>query len=194
MGAEDEELLLESEAFVIPVDWSLDGRFIVYMDTSATDVGVLPVGDGDERTPRPILESAAAEINLRLSPDDHWLAYESNESGTWEVWLQSFPELETKIQVSRGGGSHPEWRRDGKELFYLAPDRSLMAVELTGDDDLQPGTPQALFSSRALGHVGKQNYDLSPDGQRFLMIVAVGEAASSPITVNSTGTRSCRRG
>ncbi len=119
LGAEDEEMLLDVEAFVAPSDWSPDGRFIVYLDGSASDVGLLPVGDGEERRPRWILESAAAEKDARLSPDDLWLAYTSNESSTWEVWLRSFPEPETKIQVSRRGGPIPNGGATGRSCSIL---------------------------------------------------------------------------
>ena len=121
--AASETLLLETAEHKNTTDWSADGRYILYTAQSPTtgnDVWVLPLfGD---RTPTPVAQTAASESHGRFSPDGHWIAYTSNEGGQPDVYVQSFPGPGSKSQVSRDGGTHPVWRADGRELFYLAAD------------------------------------------------------------------------
>jgi eukaryotic-like serine/threonine-protein kinase len=120
-----------------------------------------------------VFQTAAFEIQPRFSPDSRWIAYASNESGRWEVFVESFPPSGPKKQVSMDGGSQPVWRRDGRELFFLAPDARLMAISVTPGATLPfaGGTPQALFQTRLRPTYAPWpvNYDVTPDGQRFLM-------------------------
>ena len=134
-GTGDDELLLKVDTTIVPEDWSLDGRFLVYMITTGggRDVWFLPLaGDassgaprgsgqtGQARKPVPFLTTPFFERHAQLSPDGKWMAYVSNESGIYDVYVQSFPAGGGKWQVSTGGGVEPRWRHDGKELFYLA--------------------------------------------------------------------------
>ena len=126
-GTTTDELLLEGSGDVAPTDWSADGRFIAYSDRSSatsTDIWVLPLfGD---RKPFPVAQTAFTETFAAFSPDGRWIAYVTNEANQGNVYVQSFPEAKGKYQVSRDGGGRPIWRRDGKELFYLAPDGAMM--------------------------------------------------------------------
>jgi Tol biopolymer transport system component len=164
-------------------DWSADGRFILLGVQERTTVGLsqnlwlLPL---DERRARPLLKSAFNKTEARFSPDVRWISYVSDESGASQVYVQSFPELGLRSQVSVAGGSQPRWRRDGKELFYLAADRKLMAVKVRATPtSFEAGVPVVLFD---LPNEGSR-YDVAADGQRFLITRGVREAAPSPIIV-----------
>jgi Tol biopolymer transport system component len=186
-GAGSEQLLLKTEDVKFPTDWSRDGRFLVYERLEVKtkwDLWVLPM-TGD-RKPFPFLQTEFTETQGRLSPDSRWMAYTSNESGTSEVYVQPFPASGAKWQVSVNGGMQPKWRRDGKELFYLAADRKLMAVEVNAGAVFESGIPKPLFDTR----IGTSNplylfnqYDVTGDGQRFLVASTPNEATSAPIAV-----------
>ena len=122
-----------------------------------------------------------------FSPDGRWIAYQSAETGRYEVYVRPFPAAVGKWQLSAGGGTNPRWRPDGKELFYLAPDRRLMAVELRSDGTtLEPSAPRTLFQTRISGPLGggvRNNYAVSRDGQRFLIATDEVDHRSSPIIV-----------
>ena len=130
-GMKQEGLLPKSDWGKGPSSWSADGRFIVYQDDhpkTLMDLWVLPlVGD---RKPFPFLQTQFSEAEGALSPDGQWMAYSSDESGQLEVYLRSFPSAENKSQVSTNGGRKPQWRGDGKELFYLDGDRNLVSVDV----------------------------------------------------------------
>ncbi|HEY2945944.1 MAG TPA: protein kinase [Vicinamibacteria bacterium] len=182
-GAEDAAVLLDTGRFSGPTDWSSDGKAIVYVDLHGgdSDVGVLPI----RGNPQVIVGSKAYETDGRLSPDGRRLAFTSNESGAWQVWLQSHPEASTRVQVSTQGGSLPQWEpSSGSELFYLAPDMTLMAVDVRGStlDALPP--PRPLFRAAVLGRpTGKRPYSVAAGGQRFLMIVWREEERPVPFTL-----------
>ena len=160
-----------------PQDWSADGRFIVYAVTTTTGLDLRALPLSGERTPFDVARSSFVEINARFSPDNRWVAYQSTETGQSEIHVQPFPGPGPKVQVSVGGGALPRWRRDGGELFYLAPDRRLMAVPVSQrSSSLETGPPRALFTMATTS-----SYEPSPDGQRFLVTAIV--SAASPITV-----------
>jgi eukaryotic-like serine/threonine-protein kinase len=188
---EREDVLLSTSANNYPVDWSLDGRFILYETLDARtrrDLWVLPlVGD---RRPRPLLQSDFDEQQGQLSPDGRWMAYISNETGRWEVYVRSFPGLGNLHQISTAGGTQPRWRRDGKELFYLAADRTLMAVPLGGGGaTTEPATPRPLFrlsvapSGVPTGVRDRTRFAASADGQRFLINATLEGAGPREIRV-----------
>ena len=148
-GAGQDELLLKSEHDAIPNDWSSDGRLILYSGPDPKtrfDVRVLPLS-GD-RTPFSFSPTAAGESAGKLSPDGRWIAYTSSESGSSEVYVQSFPSGGGKRQVSTNGGVGPQWRGDGKELFYYARDGKLMAVAVSSGATFEAGAPLKLFEFR----------------------------------------------
>ncbi len=187
-GAGNQEILLKSDDSKVPADWSRDGRLILYRErdvkTNEFSLKVLPV-TGD-RKPMPVVNTKGERTAGQFSPDGRWVAYSSNESGKREVVVTPFPGPGGKWQVSTAGGSEPRWRRDGRELFYLAPDGKLMAVEVQQGPTFEAGVAKPLFQTRAREHVSSNDtfsYDVSADGQRFLVNTDVGEAISSPLTV-----------
>jgi dipeptidyl aminopeptidase/acylaminoacyl peptidase len=152
------------------------------------DLWILPLfGD---RKPFPFLNTPSYEKEVRFSPDGRWLAYVSDESGKNEVYIQSFQKSGEKRTISTAGGSQPVWRRDGKELFYLAADNRLMVVPVKVGSSFESGVPAALFRiDPAVEHA----YDVTSDGQRFLVNTNVTRAESLPITVVVNWTASLKR-
>ena len=149
-GAAGEELLLKSSENKYPTDWSSDGRFILYHTVhpkTASDLWALPP-EGD-RKPMLVLQTEFNERNGQFSPDGRWIAYASSESTPAQVYVQGFPKSGGKFQVSTTGGGHPWWRRDGEELYYLSPERKLMAVEVSATaTTFETGRPRELFQTR----------------------------------------------
>jgi eukaryotic-like serine/threonine-protein kinase len=186
-GAGNEELLLTTPQAKMATDWSRDGRFLLFGTLAGNaDIWALPM-DGDRKA-FPVVQTTFNERLAQFSPDGKWIAYESNESGRYEVYAQAFPTSGGKWQISTNGGAMARWGRDGKELFYVGLDGRLMSAPTTFSPDgraLQPGTPVALFMTHIGGAVqgtNRHQYMVSPDGQRFLMNT-ITEEATSPITV-----------
>jgi Tol biopolymer transport system component len=164
-------------------DRSPDGRVIVLQtfgigSNAAWDLSVLSVSDGKLV---PFRSTAFSETGGTLSPDGRWIAYVSNESGRFEVYVQPFPGPGGRWQVSDGGGEGARWRADGRELFFVAPGGRIMAVEVKTGDGFEAGLPRFLFQTKPQRLPGAQ-YDPSPDGQRFLVNVSE-EDRSLPVTV-----------
>ena len=197
-SAGNDEALFKLSEPKIPNDWSPDGRFILYQALSAKtgpDLWVLPLF-GDQK-PTPFVQTEFNESQGRFSPDGRWVAYASNFSGTFEVYVQNFPSSGGKWQISTNGGAQPQWRRDGKELFYLAPDRKLMAVEVNGAGaTFVAGVPKPLFEAHVSavfpGPPGSY-YAVTGDGQRFLVNTLVVESAPGPFTGVMTWTADLKR-
>jgi eukaryotic-like serine/threonine-protein kinase len=184
-GVGKEELLLKSDEAKVPDDWSADGRFIVYETLNPKtkwDLWVLPM-TGDQQ-PFRFLETEFNEQQAQFSPDGKWIAYTSDESGTPEVYVQTFPASAGKWRVSTGGGFQPQWGRDGRELFYIAPDRKLMAVGVKSGAAFEAGAPEPLFVTRVLTMTDFRNhYVVTADAQRFLINSTIEEASDTPISV-----------
>jgi eukaryotic-like serine/threonine-protein kinase len=187
-GTGSEELLFESPSSVAVQDWSSDGRFLVYAargQQSPSDLWLLPLSGN--RRPSPFLQTPFIKTQAQVSPDGRWIAYASNESGADEVYVQSFPTPGNKRQASTNGGVQPRWRKDGRELFYLASDQRLMAVRVKLDSTFEADAPVPLFRTRLIPQ-GSQSlglptaYDVSPDGQRFVVTIPP-EDLGPPITV-----------
>ena len=169
-------------------DWSADGRHIMYVGggraITRSDLWVAPVAS--PREARALLDSNFVETQGRFAPGGRWFAYVSNETGRLEVYVDRFPERGAKRLVSTQGGRWPRWRRDGTELFYLSPDEQLMAVPMKATTDrLDIGPPRALFGIRPRPPVrlDAYSYDVTPDGQRFVVNTLMEDAASNSITV-----------
>src|SRR5262249_28014375 len=148
----EESPLLQSDYNKTPTDWSRDGRYIIYRQSdpkTQIDIWALPLFG--ERKPFPVLQSEANENAGSLSPDGHWLAYHSDESGRYEVYVQRFPSGGAKQRVSTGSGVWPYWRRDGKELYYQSLDGKIMAASMTGGKGVAVGAPVTLFEFRSEG-------------------------------------------
>ncbi|MBI4479494.1 MAG: serine/threonine-protein kinase [Acidobacteria bacterium] len=189
-GFGNDELVFQSDDSKYPYDWSSDGRFVVYAafgtgKGTTSDLWVLPLA-GDHK-PIPFMTTKFVESQARFSPDGRWIAVVSNESGTDEVYVSSFPTASGKIRISTNGGVQPRWRRDGKELFYLSPDRKLMAVPMAIGAAIEAGPPKALFDVHLVPRDSSApnayyQYDVTRDGQRFLVNTPL-ENATVPITV-----------
>jgi Tol biopolymer transport system component len=166
--------LTTDEGIQTPGSWSPDGQSLVFYDISpatGNDIWVLPM-EGDRR-PQVFLRSPAQEEAPTFSPDGRWLAFTSNESGRDEVYVQPFPGPGGKLQISTEGGNEPLWSRNGRELFYRNGDK-MMAVEITTQPTFTAGSPRLLFEGRyEFSPNGVAGYDVSLDGQRFLMVQPV---------------------
>ena len=134
------------------------------------------------RKPVPFLQGDFNESQGQFSPDGRWIAYVSDESGGQQVYVQSFPTPTGQRQISTEGGTQPRWRRDGKELFYLAPDRKLMAVTVKTGATFEADAPRAMFQTELNVAALRQSYAVSADGNRFLLNTSLG-TESPPITV-----------
>ena len=168
-----------------PTDWSRDGQTLLTARRDPRqrwDVWTVPAAAGGK--PAVWLQTPFLEIRARLSPDGRWIAYESNESGHSEVYVRPASGAEGKWQISAAGGARPQWRADGKEIFYETPERSLVAVPVTAGAGFEVGTPQTLFEARlSLQGAGGSRWGVTPDGQRFLLLATLGEASASRMTV-----------
>jgi Tol biopolymer transport system component len=188
-GTGEEVALLESSQNMLPEDWSRDGRFLSFITSDSAgrwDLSVLPVGGTSK--PSQVTKTPYNEMGSQFSSDGHWIAFESDESGRNEIYVQPFPGPGAKTIVSTAGGLQARWRGDGRELFYVAPDGKLMAVAMhvaPSGKALEPSSPIALFvtrisSTRTGG--SRHEYVVAADGQRFLMNAFV-EQNAAPITL-----------
>jgi WD40 repeat protein len=187
-GAGDEELLLKTGQRTIPTDWSSDGRFILFSQEDPKtkwDIWVLPLfGD---RKPVPVLKTEFVEGLGVFSPDGRWIAYCSNESGRTEVYVRSFAEGSVGAKastwpVSTAGGFWPRWRRDGKEIFFNAPDGKLMAIPVKTGSTFEAGIPVMLFDTHDNNPLDF-GFDVRPDGKRFLISGVFGGDAARPVNI-----------
>jgi Tol biopolymer transport system component len=155
---------------IFPEDWSHDGQWLVYVVSSETafDAWALNLKD---RKAQPVLQSPANEVQPRLAPNGRWMAYASDETGTWEVYVQGFSGTSGKWQISTAGGSQPMWRDDGRELFYVGPDGRLFAVTVSAGETFEFQPPQPLFQTTLPSMLApfRTGYAVSADGQRFLL-------------------------
>src|SRR5206468_1009688 len=156
----------------------------------ARDIWSLPI-TGD-RKPFPVVQTEFVEMSGQFSPDGRWIAYESNESGEFEIYVTSFPGPGGKMRISRSGGSVPRWRRDGKELYYMAKDRKLTATEVRqAGSSIEAGGTRPLFDVPLLERF-IYFYDVSPDGRRFL-VNPIEQSRPSPITLVINWTAELKR-
>jgi eukaryotic-like serine/threonine-protein kinase len=188
-GAGKEEPLLKSDLRAFPTDWSHDGRYLSYTIFNShgkTDLWVLPLS-GD-RKPFPYLQTQFNEAEGFFSPDGRWVAYMSDESGKYEVYISTFPAGGGKWQVSQGGGQVPEWGRDGRELYYRGQGGKMMEAGVTEKGSaIAVGTPHQLFQLTATSNTNR--YAVAPDGKRFLVVEAE-QGESQPLTLVTNWTAS----
>jgi serine/threonine protein kinase len=194
----EEALLYKSNERKFPQDWSRDGRFLLYSSVgSGTDLDLWVLPLEGERKPVPFLKTLFSETQGRFSPDSRWIAYTSNESGKAEVYVRPFPASSgggSQWMVSTAGGNQPRWRTDAKELFYVSPDNTLMSVEVStaaglGGQSFQASVPKALFNApmmlfgAGIVPANTHRWDVTGNGQRFLINAALPNTNSVPITV-----------
>ena len=180
-GSQEEKSIFRDEVRKFPNDWSRDGKYILY--NRGGDLWSLTFPEFQSSL---FLKANAVIRNGQFSPDGKWVAYSSNETGKWEIYVTSFPEARGKWQVSSGGGEQPRWRGDGKELFYLAPDGKMMAVAVTTGANFDAGTPVTLFQSTPRQPVLVYDlfvYDVSRDGQRFLINTPEKQVEAAPMSL-----------
>ena len=178
------ERLATSESLQRPYAWADDGQGLVYIEVAPEDVDVWLLPLEVERTPEPLIQGPFRETRPALSPDGRWLAYASEESGQYEIYVQPFPDLGERWTVSTSGGNSPVWGPDGRELFYLNGP-AMMLVPINTSDGFGPGSPEVLFQGEYLPDLygTDRTYDITPDGERFVMIkegAEAGEQAASP--------------
>jgi dipeptidyl aminopeptidase/acylaminoacyl peptidase len=173
--ASPEEPLVSSAELKYNPQTSPDGQSIIYSQLNTrTNVDLFLLRLAGEKNSTSVLQTSFIEAQARFSPNGRWVAYVSNETGQFEVYVESFPPTGAKSAISIGGGSQPQWRGDGRELYYYAPDRKLMAVEVNGDGPtLKVGAARPLFEIRVVSidqtFPGQGYYTVTRDGKRFIV-------------------------
>lgn len=188
-GSGLDERLMTSSISKVPQAWSADGHWLLYYEinpTTGRDLWALDMTSPDH-PPRVVANAPAQEVLAQFSPDGRWVAYQTDESGRFEVVVQPFPDAGGKWQVSTAGGAAPRWRADGKELYFLAPDATMMAASVTAaGTSFEAGSPVALFPTRIVGGgtvtTNRPQHAVARDG-RFLINQPVADATAAPITL-----------
>jgi Tol biopolymer transport system component len=185
-GAGGDEELFASSSNSLAIDWSRNGRFILYQTvhpSTRSDIWALPMAPRGQ--PFAVANSARNERQAQLSPDGRWVAFASDESGRDEIWVQAFPEAREKWPVSASGGSQPQWRRDGRELYYISRDLKLMAVDVDSAAlSFDAGVPTPLFSLRFTDQLSaRNNFMPTADGRRFLINTSYAEGGTGSLAV-----------
>lgn len=185
-GGSEGQVIAGTSEFDYPGSLTADGETLVFLRSSqetAFDVYTLPLRDPAKV--RPVLNTSAYEGGARLSPDGRWLTYISNESGRNEVYLRPFPGPERRWQISADGGTQAIWNPNGKEIFYRNGDR-MMAVEVSTTPEVRLSSPRLLFERRYAFGAGVTiaNFDVSRDGQRFIMVKDESTAGRLNIVLN----------
>jgi Tol biopolymer transport system component len=184
-GADDEQLLRADDLDKYPQSWSPDGRFLLYVTVGSTagqDLWVLPLVGEQRKEPFRLFKTQASVGAGQFSPDGRWVAYRSNDTGHFEIYVAPFPGPGGRWQISTDGGNAPRWSRDGKELFYIGPGNMLMAAAVKLEETrVEKGPVTKLFQVR--GVTPRYFYDVSPDGERFLVNTADESAGSTALTL-----------
>jgi Tol biopolymer transport system component len=186
-GLERERLILQgpgTEDF-LPNSWTPDDLkvLVTHQGLSGSHLELVSLSDGKATK---LLSGNGSQANGQISPDGKWLAYASDESGNWEIYVTTFPGTAGKWQVSRGGGNEPRWRGDGKEIFYLGPNGMITAVPVSSQGGFATGTPTPLFQFHgraAISSTDAFSYDVTKDGKRFLVNRYVKPEKITPLTV-----------
>ena len=189
-GSGDAQRLTESKDAKVPKSWSPDGKVLAFVQLNpktSWDILTLSV-EGSEKSgwkpgePKPFLNSPFVEAEPAFSPDGRWIAYQSNESGNFEVYVRPFPSPGGNWQVSTGGGGYPRWSRNAKELFYRTTDNKIMVATYTASgDSFHADKPQLWSPGQFTGRGVSSNFDLHPDGKRFAVLKAPGTGEAPPV-------------
>ncbi len=183
-GAGEDEPLFQSPNSKQPTDWSRDGRYLAFSENDPKSKSDLWTLDMDKRKATLFLKTEFNEQQGQFSPDGRWMAYVSDESKEFQVYVRSFPQSGGRWQVSLKGGVQPRWRRDGKEMFFIGPGNKVMSVPVKLGATFEPGTPKELFATHMIpGGLFGFLYAVTGDGQRFLINSTVGDVKQEPITV-----------
>ena len=180
---EEKSLLKSTDGRVLATDWSRDGKYIAYSHRGKEGWDIFVMPTSGDRKPIPVVQTPFNDLNATFSPDGRFIAYQSNESGRGEVYVQTFPDPGGKWQISTAGGFDASWRADGKQIFFRAPDQKLMAVDVQTAGNFQAGIPQPLFLGRVPPGASRNRYSPAADGQRFLYIAPLGRESMTPTTV-----------
>jgi eukaryotic-like serine/threonine-protein kinase len=181
-----EQALLREPTMVYPSAVSPNGSVLLYTRATGPSVDLWYVSLGADRTPHPFVQTTFQERDGQFSPDGKWVAYQANDAGHFEIYMQPFPGPGDRIQVSTGGGQQVRWARNGAELFYIAADQRLTSVRVTFSANGKPvlGTPLPLFRTELdSSFMTRQQYVVSPDGQRFLINAATDAIDPPSITL-----------
>jgi Tol biopolymer transport system component len=185
-GAE-EPLVVWKESVVVD-QWTPDGQFILFRNLGRAIWAVPANGDSKPRT---LIDTPYDEDEVHVSPNGRWVAYNADESGRWEAYVATFPGFTSKRQISSDGGVQPQWSRDGRELFYLTNDGSMMNVRVTPGPEFVNSPPSRLFTVRIQPTPYMPQYAVTADGQRFLGLKPVeGERNTMMFLLNCLGTSS----
>jgi eukaryotic-like serine/threonine-protein kinase len=181
-GSGSEEEVADLGAVLVnPWDWSRDGKYLLVR--KANELWYL---SWPERVAKPLLQAKWTVQNPQFSPDGRWIAYASNETGSMEIYVSSFPSANGKWQVSSAGGQEPRWRQDGKELFYVSSEGKIMSVAVKTGASFEAASPVALYQTHRRQPVSALDvfsYDVTADGQRFLIATRVDEANAAPLVI-----------
>jgi eukaryotic-like serine/threonine-protein kinase len=170
------ELLQSSDSPIFMSDWSSDGQYVLYHQAN-TKILALPMSGKGE--PIVVLDTPFVKDQAQFSPDTHWIAYNALNSGRFEVYVTSFAHGGEEIPISRDGGVQPRWRADGRELFFLDSESQLMSVDVRDvGSRLEFGVPRFLFQTPVEANPEVELYDVTRDGQRFIMMVLLESSAS----------------
>ncbi|HSS43833.1 MAG TPA: hypothetical protein VLO07_00715, partial [Thermoanaerobaculia bacterium] len=185
-GGGSPEAILPPGSVQLAEAWSPDGRFLLYAVRSGAQNGLWAVNLDGERKPRLLLTGVFDPVPpplAQFSPDGRWIAFSSAESGRSEVYVTPFPGPGERVRVSTSGGRRPRWRRDGRELFYVSGDNDMIAAPIRLASEAQVGAPQRLFR---IDPAGWRDYDVTGNGERFLVIVnvPVQDAEAIAVTLN----------
>jgi Tol biopolymer transport system component len=176
----------------VPDQWSADGKYVTYTRQADWEGFVQPLDR--QGSPIALVQKPFNAGVIQIAPNGKWFAYVSSDSGRNEVYVQSFPPPGGKWQVSRSGGSEPEWRRDGKELFFLAPNGMLTSVPVRTDGTFEAGAPVELFQTRFANYgLTRNHYDVTADGQTFVVTTTSGENVTGSMTVVMNWTSALER-
>jgi eukaryotic-like serine/threonine-protein kinase len=186
LGAKREIYRTKVQDDILPNSWSPDNKSVLCTYESVAGGSSLVLVDVATGKLAPFVGNKASVTNGMISPDGKWVAYASDETGTWEIYMTTFPGAQGKWQVSRGGGTEPRWRGDGKQIYYVDPKGMLTAVVINTQGMLSAGTPAPLFALRGRQPVSNTDlfsYDVSKDGKRFLVNLYVKPDHVEPLTV-----------
>jgi hypothetical protein len=176
-GTRDAELVLDIEQDIATVDWSPDGEWLLIRTSAGTAVtaqrNILVMRPGTDEEPVPLFAGSYRELNPTVSPDGRWIAYASDETGRYEIYVRPFPDVRAgRWQVSINGGRYPQWAHSGREMFFQGPSQEMMAVEVAAGAAFDAGDPYMLFEASPQWETGNLTgvyYDVHPDDQRFLI-------------------------